>query len=171
VVCLAEVPCIWYGSFGNAVGRCVLVREQGSAKPYELALFTVDTTATAAGVVQRYAVRWSIEPSNATSKQQTGVGQARNRVPRAVERTVPFGLLVQTLVIGWYALHGYHPDDVLTWRLAEPWYGSKTEPSCEDMIAKLRRTLITARFTIVPPGQVDPDLLRDYSLACAAAAT
>jgi hypothetical protein len=155
--------------FGNAVGRCVLVREQGSTKSYELALFTLDTTA-AAGVVKRYAVRCSIEPSNATSKQQTDVGQARNRVPRAVERTVPFGMLVQTLVIVWYALHGHH-DDVLAQRLAEPWYDSKTEPSFEDMIAKLRRTLITARFTIVPPGQVDPELLRDYSLACAAAAT
>jgi hypothetical protein len=144
--------------------------DQDSAKFYDLALFTVDTTPTAAGVVQRYAVRWSIEPSNATSKQQTGVGQARNRVPRAVERTVPFGMLVQTLVIVWYALHGYHPDDVLTRRLAEPWYDSKTEPSFEDMIAKLRRTLITARFTAVRPGHVDPDLLRNYSLACAAAA-
>jgi transposase len=56
-------------------------------------------------------------------------------------------------------------------RLAEPWYDSKTEPSFEGMIAKLRRTLITARFTEVPPGHVDPDLLRDYSLACAEAAT
>jgi hypothetical protein len=60
-VFLAEVPCIWYGSFGNAVGRCVLVREEDSTKPYDLALFTVDATATAAEVVGRYAVRWSIE--------------------------------------------------------------------------------------------------------------
>jgi hypothetical protein len=78
-VLLAEVPCIWYGSFGNTVDRCVLVREEGSSNTYELALFTVDANATATGVVQRYAVRWSIEPSKATSKQQTGVGQARNR--------------------------------------------------------------------------------------------
>ena len=169
-VLLAEVPCIWYGSFGNTVGRCVLVREHDCAKSYDLALFTVDTTVSAAGVVARYAVRWSIEPSNAMSKQQTGVGQARNRVPRAVERTVPFGMLVQTLVVVWYALHGYHPDDVETRRLAQPWYDRKTEPSFEDMIAKLRRTLIAARFTVVRSGQVDPDQLRDYSLACAAAA-
>ena len=153
-VFLAEVPCIWYGGFGNTVGRCVLVRDDGSVRPYDLALFTVDTTATAAGVVGRYAVRWSIEPANATSKQQTGVGQARNRVPKAVERTVPFGMLVQTLVIIWYALHGYQPEDVLARRLAEPWYDSKTEPSFEDMIVKLRRTLIAARFTAVRPGHV-----------------
>jgi hypothetical protein len=114
------VPCICYGSFGNAVGRCVLVREHDSATSYELALFTLDPTTTAAGVVARYAVRWSIEPSNAVSKQHTGVEQARNRVPRAVERTVPFGMLVRTLVIVCYALHGHHPDDVLTRRPAQP---------------------------------------------------
>ncbi len=169
-VYLAEVACIWYGSFGNAVGRCVLVREEDSARTYDLALFTLDAVATVAQVVQRYAVRWSIEPSNATSKQQMGVGQARNRVARAVERTVPFGMLMQSMVIVWYALHGYHPDDVAARRRAQPWYESKTEPSFEDMIAKLRKTLITARFTAVRPGHVDPDLLRDYTLACAAAA-
>jgi hypothetical protein len=99
-----------------------------------------------------------------------GVGQARNRVPKAVERTVPFGMLVQTMVIVWYALHGYHPDDIAARRLAEPWYESTTEPSFEDMIAKLRKTLIAARFSTVRPGHTDPDLLRDYALACAAAA-
>jgi hypothetical protein len=37
------------------------------------------------------------------------------------------------------------------------------------MITKLRKTLIVARFTPVPPGQTNPDLLHDYALACAAA--
>jgi hypothetical protein len=167
---LAEVACIWFGSFGNRPGRCVLVREDDSTKPYDLALFTLDAQATTAQVVERYAVRWSIEPANATGKQQMGVGQARNRVPKAVERTVPFGMLVQSLVIVWYAQHGYHPDDVTSRRQAQPWYETKTEPSFEDMLAKLRRTLIAARFSAVHPGQTDPDLLRDYALACAAAA-
>jgi hypothetical protein len=169
-VYLAEVACIWYGSFGNEPGRCVLVREEDSSKAYDLALFTFDTQASAAQVVARYAVRWSIEPSNATGKQQMGVGQARNRLPRAVQRTVPFGMLVQSLVIVWYALSGYHPDDVAVRRQEQPWYEAKTEPSFEDMIAKLRKTLIAARFSVVRPGQTDPDLLRDYALACAAAA-
>jgi DDE superfamily endonuclease len=169
-VYLAEVACIWYGSFGNTPGRCVLVREEDSAKAYDLALFTFDTRASAAQIVARYAVRWSIEPCNATSKQQMGVGQARNRLPKAVQRTVPFGMLVQSLVIVWYALHGYHPDDVTMRRHAEPWYEAKTEPSFEDMLAKLRKTLIAARFSTIRPGHTDPDLLRDYALACAAAA-
>ena len=79
-------------------------------------------------------------------------------------------MLVQSIVIVWYTLHGYHPDDVTDRRQAEPWYGAKTEPSFQDMIVKLRKALIAARFSGVRPGQTDPDLLRDYALACAAAA-
>jgi DDE superfamily endonuclease len=167
---IAAVDCIWYGSFGNTPGRCVLVRDTTSPKPYELAVFTVDRDATAEQVVERYAYRWSIEPSNAVGKQQMGIGQARNRVKKAVERTVPFEFLVQSLVIVWYAEHGWHPDDIDARRHAEPWYDSKHEPAFEDMLAKLRRTLIAVRFTAVHPGQPDPELLRDYALACAAAA-
>jgi DDE superfamily endonuclease len=169
-VALTARACIWYGSFGNTLGRCVLVRELGSSNAYDLALFTLDPTATPEQVVERYAVRWSIEPANAVGKQQMGVGQARNRVKTAVERTVPFGMLIQSLVVVWYALHGHHPDDALARRLAQPWYRTKTEPSFEDMITKLRKTLIVARFTPVRPGQPNADLLHDYALACAAAA-
>jgi len=167
---VTEVACIWYGSFGNRPGRCVLLRELGSSNAYDLALFTLDPAATGEQVVERYAVRWSIEPANAVGKQQMGVGQARNRVKNAVERTVPFGMLIQSLVVIWYALHGHHPDDALARRLAQPWYQTKTEPSFEDMITKLRKTLIVARFTHASPGQPNPDLLHDYALACAAAA-
>ena len=87
----------------------MLVRDDDSTKAYDLALFTVDADTDASEVIERYAVRWSIEPSNANGKQQMGVGQARNRLPKAVARTVPFGMLVQTLVIVWYALYGLRP--------------------------------------------------------------
>lgn len=178
-VLLAAVSAIWYGSFGNTPGRIVLVRDEkpaktkakGGPKPYDLALFTTDPDATTEQVVERYAIRWAIEPSNAAGKQQMGVGQARNRLPKAVERTVPFGIPVQTLVILWYAVHGHHPDDVTDRRTAQPWYTAKTEPSFEDMLTKLRRTLIAARFNTISPGHSDPELLRDYALACAAADT
>jgi hypothetical protein len=166
----AELDCVWYGSFGNTPGRVVLVRDAASKKVYDLALFTTDALACATVVVERYAARWSIEPSNAAGKQQLGVGQARNRLPQAVQRTVPFGMLVQSLVIVWYAVSGYHPDDVDLRRQAEPWYDLKTEPSFEDMLTKLRKAVIAARFSGIRPGQPDPEILRDYALACAAAA-
>ena len=46
--------------------------------------------------------------------------------------------------------------DALARRLAQPWYQTKTEPSFEDMITKLRKTLIVARFTPASPGQPNP---------------
>ncbi|TWP32848.1 IS701 family transposase [Leekyejoonella antrihumi] len=136
----ATLACLWYGAFADTPGRLVLVRDPGSTTGYDLALFTTDTSATAGQIVARYAQRWSIEVANATGKQVLGVGQARNRVAHPVERTVPFGFLVQTLVTCWYATIGYHRDDLAGRNAAEPWY-TNTEPAFEDMLAKLRRTL------------------------------
>ena len=148
----------------------VVVREPDTATGYDLAVFTTDRDSDAEHIVERYAQRWSIEPANATGKQLLGVGQARNRVAKAVERTVPFGFLTQTLVTIWYAQFGYHPDDLTSRHAAEPWYPDKAEPAFEDMLAKLRRTLVAARFNCVGPAQPDPHKYRDYELACAAAA-
>jgi len=169
---VAVIPSIWHGAFGNTEGRTVLVREIGSDndKGYELALFATDQHSPAEVIVARYADRWSIEPANATGKQILGVGQARNRVRMAVERTVPFAFCVQTLVILWYATSGYHADDVAGRKAAHPWYSHKEEPAFEDMLAKLRRTIIAARFTPVSAREPDPQIIHDYALACAAAA-
>ena len=169
-VVVAVIDCLWYGPFGDTPGRAVLVREPDTPTGYDLALFTTDRDSDTERIVARYADRWSIEPANATGKQLLGVGQARNRVPRAVERTVPFGFLVQTLVIVWYATCGHHPDDLTGRHAAEPWYPDKTEPAFEDMLAKLRRAFIAARFPSTTPNRPDPNIIRDYELACAAAA-
>ena len=62
-----------------------------------------------------------------------GVGEARNRTRRAVERTVPFGLICFSVVSLWYALHGHAPEDVTSHRTRARWYTTKTEPSFDDM--------------------------------------
>jgi hypothetical protein len=167
---LATIDCLWYGAFADTPGRLVLVRDHSSTVGYDLALFTTDPHTPGERIVARYADRWSLETANATGKQVLGVGQARNRVAAAVERTVPFGFLVQTLVTLWYATRGYHQHDLATRQADEPWYTTKTEPAFEDMLAKLRRTIIAARFTATSPNQPDPHIIRDYQLACAAAA-
>ena len=167
---VATIEGLWYGAFADTPGHLVLVRDIDTSAGYDLALFTTDTDAAPATIVARYADRWSIEVANATGKQVLGIGQARNRMARAVERTVPFEFLIQTLVTYWYATYGYHREDLLTRQSAEPWYRSKTETAFEDMLAKLRRALIAARSTTTTPHPLDPNIIRDYQLACAAAA-
>jgi hypothetical protein len=100
-----------------------------------------------------------------------GVGEARNRTRRAVERTVPFGLICFSVVTVWYALHGHAPDDVTSHRTRARWYTTKTEPSYDDMAVKLRRVIIAARFRGPCPEQASPQETRAVLAAWAAAGT
>jgi len=84
-------------------------------------------------------------------KNILGVGEARNRVPKAVERTVPFGLFCYSILIVWYTLHGHDHTDTAQRRASAPWYQDKAEPSTLDMLVKLRRQIITARFLPTSP--------------------
>jgi hypothetical protein len=98
----------------------------------------------------------SIEVTFFDVKNILGVGQARNRVTKAVERTVPFGLFCHSLLILWYALHGNAAIDTAHRRMLAPWYQSKTEPSTLDMLTSLRRQIIAARFLPLTPDQPQP---------------
>jgi hypothetical protein len=91
-------------------------------------------------------------------------------VKNAVERTVPFGLLTMSIIVVWYAGHGHHPADITTRRTHSPWYATKTEPSFEDMLSKLRRVLIAARYSPVRPAQPTTHEILEVTQAWAAAA-
>lgn len=169
---LAETACLWYGVYRSRTVRVILLREPGrpTTAGYHLALVTTDLTSAAADIVTRYAARWSIEVAIEDAKQITGVGQARNRTPRAVARTVPFGLITQSLTVLWYTRHGHHPDTVADRRRSAPWYRTKTRPAYHDMIIKLRRTLIAAKFRAGKPRNPTPEETLAVQLAWAEAA-
>lgn len=169
---LADTRCLWYGAYRSREVRVILVRDPGSkAKTgYDLALITTDLTSPATDIVARYAARWSIEVAIEDAKQITGAGQAHNRTPTAVTRTVPFGLTVQSLVVCWYTLHGHHPDTITQRRAQAPWYRSKTQPAYHDMIIKLRRTLIANRFLRGKTRNPTPEETHTIHLAWAEAA-
>ncbi len=154
---VAAAESLWHGSFKTAPGRVVLVRDPGSPRAYDLGLFTLDTQAGPAAIAERYSWRWAIEPSSATGKQLLGVGDACNRAEKAVERTVPFGFLIQTLLVVWYARSACDPADISLRRQQCPWYRTKTTPSAADMLARLRREFLTARISASRPGQPQPD--------------
>jgi hypothetical protein len=105
---------------------------------------------TAAELIARYDSRWTIETRHQEAKAH-GVGEARNRVQKAVERTVPFGFLTQTITIAWYQLHGNPETDLTERRRASPWYRQKTTISYADMLAALRGELIRHEFWAQAP--------------------
>lgn len=93
-VTIAEKTCLWYGTWRTDTVRVILVSNTGrttktSTSGYDIALITTDLTATAEDIIARYAARWSIEVMFFDVKNILGAGQARNRVPKAVQRTVP----------------------------------------------------------------------------------
>jgi hypothetical protein len=169
---LAEHTLQWYGVYRSRAIRVILLREPGRRRRtgYHLALITTDLSTPAAHIIERYAARWSVEVSIEDAKQITGVGQARNRTPTAVARTVAFGLLVQTVVVLWYAQHGHSQHTVTERRRNAPWYRSKTQPAYHDMIITLRRTLIAAQFRAGTTRQPTPHETRAIHLAWAQAA-
>ncbi len=137
---------LWYSVFGPRTMQIVIVRELADTDGYQIALISTDVQADASTIIARYADRWSIEVAFQDAKHLVGVGQARNRVKRAVERTVPFGFLSQSIAIAWYALYGDPVADVRRRRLNAPWYPMKRDPSMLDILASLRRELIRAEF-------------------------
>lgn len=139
--------CLWYSVFKSQPVRVVLVKEPGTASEFDIALITTNPGATCEQVISRYAQRWAIEVCFAEAKQITGVGQARNRNPRAVERTVPFGMLIQSLTAIWYAINGQPAQDVARRREIAPWYDQKAEPATYDMQTALRRQIIADQLT------------------------
>ena len=157
---VAEVTCLWYGSWHTRTVRLILSRGPRATSGYDLALVTTDLAAAPAALVARYAARWAIEQAFADARNVLGAGEARNRVKRAVERTVPFAMLVHTLIVIWYARHGHAPADTGDRRAAQPWYRTKHEPAFEDMLIKLRRTLIAARFSGTRPAQPTDEQIR-----------
>lgn len=147
-----STTCLWYGPFHTRPVTVMLIRKPNRTDGFDVALASTDTTATSAELIARYDTRWTIETAHQEAKAH-GVGQARNRVQKAVERTVPFGFLTQTITIAWYALHGDPNADLNARRAAAPWYRQKATISYADMLAALRHDLIRHEYWAQAPGQ------------------
>jgi hypothetical protein len=163
-----EFTCLWYKPFHTRPIKVILIRNPGTETGFDVAL--ASTNATATHLIARYDSRWTIETCHQEAKAH-GVGQARNRVQRAVERTVPFGFLTQTITIAWYAVHGNPEADINERRRTAPWYRQKTTVSYTDMLAALRRELIRTEFWAqAHPMTTNPELTQPQSPPASAAA-
>jgi len=152
------IGCLWSGALGRQPVQVVLSRPVGAPDGYELALVTTDLAATPAAIIERYADRWSEETTFLDARHLAGVGQARTRTRRSVERLVPFGLVCYSLAIVWYAHHGQPTRDLAAHRARAPWYRHKRTVSVADMLASLRRCLLAAQYPQGHPAQHILDL-------------
>jgi hypothetical protein len=143
--------CLWYGPFHTRPVVVMLIRKPDRTDGFDVAIASTDADATSAELIARYDSRWTIETAHQEAKTH-GVGQARNRVQKAVERTVPFGFLTQTITIAWYALHGNPDTDLDARRRQAPWYRQKATISYSDMLAALRRELIRHEYRAQAPA-------------------
>ena len=128
---VATMTCLWYGPFHTRPVTVMLICKPDRNEGFDVALASTDLYASAGELIARCDSRWTIETAHQEAKAH-GVGQARNRVQKAVERTVPFGFLTQTITIVWYALHGDPDADLQACRRAAPWYRHKTTVSYAD---------------------------------------
>jgi len=171
---ITEQTCLWYGTWHTDTpprhSRARYRHTKHSPHGYHIALITTDLHASPEAIIARYAARWSIEVTFFDVKNILGVGQARNRVRNAVEPTVPFGLFCHSILIVCYALHGHEDTDPASRRNAAPWYRTKTEPSTWDMLIKLRRQIIAARFLPTSPRPATTQEILEVQQAWALAA-
>jgi len=86
------IDCLWHGALGYTPVRMIMIRDTIKPAGYQLALITTDLTSPAGEIIKRYDDRWPIEVRFEEAKHQAGVGHARNRTQRAVQRTVPFSV-------------------------------------------------------------------------------
>jgi hypothetical protein len=147
------IRCLWYGALKGQLVQVILSRPIGAPDGYELALVTTDLAATPAAIIERYADRWSAETMFLDARHLAGVGQARTRTRRSVQRLVPFGLASLSLTICWYAHHGHPTHELAAHHAHAPWYRHKRTVSVADMLAALRRALLAAQYQ---HGHPDP---------------
>ena len=129
-----ELVCLWYKPFHTRHVKMILIRNPGTTDGFDVAIASTDVNAPATELLARYDSRWTIETCNQEAKAH-GAGQAHNRVKQAVQRTVPFGYLTQTITIACYQLHGHPHADLAARRRTSPWYRQNTSVSYSDTLA------------------------------------
>ncbi len=175
--------CLWPTVAGERPVRIVLTRDP-SGRFEDRCYFCTDPDLGAEAVLVRISHRWELEVTFRDLKQVLGIddpqngwwrrphGQRRSerrpgaeprgvRGKRAVERTVPTGLLVHGIVVVWYLRRRRAALDVAIAKRLAPWRTDKSHPCFADMLAALREAMWRERISAYPiPDRVRRNLVR-----------
>lgn len=164
---------LWYTVAPDRLCRMIVVRDpRGRYSPRTLV--TTDLDSDVADVVERHSRRWLIEVAFRQAKQHLGLGQAQNgwekgegspmerrrerdrvkgrghRGRSAVEKTVPFQLIVHAAVIV-HGLSAWSRAGGRVRRWAPRWAPKRDRPSFEELLAICRTELAEHAFSAHPP--------------------
>ena len=128
------IRALYYKAGRDRLLTIVLVHDVQGKRPDQM-FYCTKTDWTARQVLSAYACRWAIECTFEYCKQFLGLEDPANRLPKAVERTAPMAMFIDTLVVVWFHREG-HRSVQFPFR---PWYRKKVEPSFADMLTTLRR--------------------------------
>jgi len=136
--------------------RVVAVEPLSSGRTLQ-AFYSTRSQASARQVLTWYAMRWSLEESFQASKSHLGFEEPQGWSRQAVERTAPTALLLYSLIVLWFANHGYR-----YYRLPHaPWYRQKAHASFADMLATLRQESVREEIlSLRPSGRGSRKLLK-----------
>ncbi|MEW6104717.1 MAG: transposase [bacterium] len=137
------IKALWYRVAKDRLLYILIVRDP-LGKYNDEFYFTTDFSLLPWDVLELIAGRWSIEVTHRDSKQYLGINDPQIRNPKSVKREIPFGFLIMSLIILWYAKYGY--KSCYDIRPKAPWYNQKQTPSFLDMLATLRRSLWASAF-------------------------
>jgi hypothetical protein len=135
------VKCLWWHVCRERPVKLLIVRDP-AGKEKDQYLIGTDATMSDREILRRFAARWPVEQAIREGKQLDQVEALQGFCPRTVERQLPLGLIVQTLVKVWYLRCGasakaQQPCGSPAWT----WSAPKAHPSYLDMLATLRRVL------------------------------
>jgi len=159
-----------YRSLPGRLLRYVIVRDP--ARIYQTSyILCTDTELDDAAILVAYSRRWPLERTFQDCKQKLCVENTQTQLPTSVRRSVPFGMMLYTLVVLWYVTDGHTEAAELAPRLADPWYSRKGRASFSDMLAALRRISWAQRLSDPPSrGSPRPEVWADYAARVVAAA-
>jgi len=159
-----------YRSLPGRLLRYVIVKDPDGIYRTSYILCT-DTALDEAEVLAAYSRRWPLERTFQDCKQKLRIENPQTQLPTSVRRSVPFGMMLYTLVVLWYVTTGYKEAADLAPRLADPWYARASRPSFSDMLASMRRIGWLQGLSDLPshdPPQ--PEVWVDYVARVVAAA-
>jgi hypothetical protein len=128
------IQALYYKAGRDRLLTIVLVRDVEGKRPDQM-FYCTKLDWSAWEILALYACRWAIECTFEYSKQFLGLEDPANRLPKAVQRTAPMALFIDTLVVVWFHRTG-HESVEFPFR---PWYPQKETTSFADMLTTLRR--------------------------------